>query len=43
MGPALGGGGGGGGGGGRHGQNIKKSSSPKPRGPELSYFVCSNV
>ena len=21
----------------------KKSSSPKPQGPELSYFVCSNV
>ena len=20
-----------------------KKSSPKPRGPELSYFVCSNV
>ena len=23
-------------------ENIKKSS-PKPQGPELSYFVCSNV
>ena len=28
---------------GRHGKNIKKSSSPKPQGRELSYFVCSNV
>ena len=24
-------------------KNKKKSSSPKPQGPELSYFVCSNV
>ena len=24
-------------------ENIKKSSSPKPQGPELSYFVSSNV
>ena len=22
---------------------TKKSSSPKPQGPELSYFVCSNI
>ena len=28
---------------GRHGKNINKSSTPKPQGPELSYFVCSNV
>ena len=28
---------------GRHGKSIKKSSSPKPQGPELSYFVCSNI
>ena len=26
---------------GRHGKNFKKSSSPKPQGPELSYFVCN--
>ena len=26
-----------------NGKNIKKSSSPKPHGPELSYFVSSNV
>ena len=25
---------------GRHGKNIKKSSSPKSYGPELSYVVC---
>ena len=25
------------------GEKQKKSSSPKPQGPELSYFVCSNV
>ena len=24
-------------------EKHKKSSSPKPQGPELSYFVCSNV
>ena len=24
-------------------ENIKKSSSPKPQGQELSYFVSSNV
>ena len=25
------------------GKTLKKSSSPKPQGPELSCFVCSNV
>ena len=28
---------------GHHGKNFKKSSSSKPQGPKLSYFVCSNV
>ena len=41
MGPAPGGGGGGGGG--EVKGKTKKSSSQKPQGPELSYFVCSNI
>ena len=37
MGPASGGGGG------AWVKHKKKSSSPKPHGPELSYSMCSNV
>ena len=32
-----------GGGGGSWVKHKKKSSSLKPQGPELSYFVCSNI